>query len=365
MEQTDLYMGVDLHLKTQKLTLMDKEGNNKRKYKLLNEDRAALFNFYDSLPRSTSIVIEATYNWYWFIDFLEDMGFRPKLSHPKKTRIIAESALKNDDIDSEVLAHLDRLNFLPLSYLPSKEDRQLRELLRYRQYLVKIRTALKNRIHSSLAKLGIWHNFSDLFGKAGRDFLMNLDLSQPYRKPILEQLELVSLLDKKIADVEKIVKQQSCKNPSAQLISTAPGLGDLSALLLAVEIGPISRFRSYKKLIGLGGLSSTLSQSGDKTRYGHINKDSNPFIRWVLIEAVPKAIKKDPKLRACYSKILIKKGRAKAKIAVARKLLVAIYFILKNNQPYKLSHNLGKRTKKIYRLSPLVTLGANKATLSV
>lgn len=343
---------------------MDSQGENKQKIRLHNH-KEIISEFFEPFPRSSSISIEATYNWPWLVDLLEAMDFKPKLAHPKKVRIIAESTVKTDKIDSEVLAHLDRLNFLPLSYIPSKQDRGLRELLRYRQYLVKIRTALKNRIHSSLAKLGIWYSFSDLFGKAGREFLMNLDLEPAYKRPILEQLEFISLLDKRITEVEKTVKPQSHENPSAQIIGTAPGLGDLSALLLAIEIGPINRFRTHKKLVSLGGLSSTVSQSADRTKHGHINKDSNPFIRWVLIEAVPKAIKKDPKLKACYSKVLIKKGKAKAKIAIARKLLVAIYFMLKNNQPYKISHNINKKTKRIYRLSPLVTLGANKATLSV
>lgn len=360
MQKTEPFVGVDLHLKTSQITTMDSQGENKEKVKLFN-DKEEIIEFFDPLPRSASISIEATYNWPWLVDLLEDMGFSPKLVHPKKVRIIAESTVKTDKIDSEVLAHLDRLNFLPLSYIPSKEDRRIRELLRYRQYLVKIRTALKNRIHSSLAKLGIQHQFSDLFGTAGREFLIDLDLHPAYKKPILEQLELVSLLDEKIAGVEKIIKEQSQQNPSAQIITTAPGLGNLSALHLAIEIGPVNRFKNYKKIVSFAGLSSTVSQTGEKTHYGHINKDSNPFIRWVLIEAVPKAIKKDPKLRACYYKILIKKGQANAKIAVARKLLIAIYFMLKNREPYKLCHNfnLNKSTKQISRLNPLRMQGTN------
>jgi len=337
---------------------MDSQGNNQQKVKLSN-DKQEIISFFNQLPRSASIAIEATYNWPWLVDTLEDLGFTPKLAHPKKVRIIAESAIKTDDVDSEALAHLDRLNFLPLSYIPSQEDRQLREQLRYRQYLVKIRTALKNRIHSTLAKLGIFHQFSDLFGKAGREFLVNIDMNPAYKTPIIEQLELITLLDKKIDAAEKsVVKEQIAGNPAFSLMRTIPGIGSLSAALLTIEIGPISRFRHYKKLISFGGLCSTISQSANKTRYGHINRDSNPFIRWVLIEAVPKAIKKDAKLAAYYHKIMIKKGKAKAKIAIARKLLIALYFMLKNNESYGLAHNINKTTKKIYRLNPVLTLGA-------
>ena len=99
--------------------------------------------------------MEATRNWYWMSDFIEGIGLKPILAHPKKVRIIAEATVKTDKIDSKVLAHLERVNFLPMSYIPTKEIRDVRELLRYRMSLVVVRTSLKNRAHSVLAKMGV------------------------------------------------------------------------------------------------------------------------------------------------------------------------------------------------------------------
>lgn len=356
MEQPNLYIGVDLHLRTQNVTVMDKMGNNKQKFKFLNDDRDGLFNFYNSLPRTSSIAIEATYNWPWFVDFLEDMDHNPKLSHPKKTRIIAESALKSDDIDSEVLAHLDRLNYLPLAYIPSKGERSLRELLRMRLFFVKIRTSLKNRTHSLLAKWGICHCYSDLFGKAGREFLKNLTLDIMRKETLTKHIDAIIYIDEQIHQMEKLIKGEIKDNPIANLLMTIPGIGPFLAFLLAIEIGPITRFASFKKLVSYSGLSSRIHQSADKLRYGHINKDSNFFIRWALIEAVDHAIRKDPKLYSLYNKVMYKKGKSKARIAIARKLLISIYFMLKDNEPYRLSHNFQKKTK-VYRLSPCAPTG--------
>lgn len=358
---SELYVGVDLHLKTLHLSVMDSKGNIQEKRKL-PAHRDIVSCYLDNFPLSTSISVEATRNWHWFVELLEEKNFTPKLVHPKKVRLIAEAAIKTDDIDSEVLAHLDRLNFLPLSYIPSSEERCLRELLRMRAYLVKIRTALKNRVYALLAKLNLSYHLTDLFGKRGRLFLKELNLKSEYQHSLNTQLEAIDYLDNKINDINKLLNKNIELNPQAKLLITIPGLGKLLALLLAVEIGPISRFRNHKKLISLAGLSSRISQSDNKTYYGHINKDSNPYIRWALIEAVPHVVKKDPKYRAYYQKIAFKKGRQKAKVAVAKKLLVAIYYMLKNNSPFKLSHNLSLNTKKMSRLSPYNLTGNPQST---
>ncbi len=127
---------------------------------------------------------------------------------------------------------------------------------------------------------------------------------------------------------------------------------------MAAEIADIKRFKNYKKLCAYAGLSSTIRQSADKIHHGHINKNSNKYIRYVLIEAVPKAIKKDPELYSFYMKVLRKRGRNRAKIAVARKLLISIYFMLRDDCDYHL-----RRTNYISRVNPRAKLGAKAAPL--
>jgi transposase len=117
------------------------------------------------------VTIEAVRNWYWLYELLEELGVAVKLVHPRKVRLIAESKNKSDKVDALVLAQLERTDYLPQAYIPPRPVRDMRELLRYRLVLVRLRTSLKNRIHALLDKLGIQQSFTDLFGKAGRKFL--------------------------------------------------------------------------------------------------------------------------------------------------------------------------------------------------
>lgn len=162
---------------------------------------------------------------------------------------------------------------------------------------MKIRTSLKNRAHSVLAKMGVRHSFSDVFGGAGLKFLEELKLPEIYRYELDGHIRLIEGIKKPGADVEKKLKVYVKKeSEDAKLLMTVPGISYFSALLLAAEIGSIGRFRSYRKPCAYGGLVATTEESGDKVHQGHIIKDANRYIKWCLIEAVDHAIRKDPKL---------------------------------------------------------------------
>lgn len=353
------HVGVDLHKNFSQATVIDDEGKVLGKRRLWN-DPDILEHYFSGLPKGSPVVMEATRNWYWMADFVEGMGLKLILAHPKKVRIIAEATVKTDKIDSEVLAHLERTNFLPMSYIPPKEIRDVRELLRYRMSLVKIRTSLKNRAHSVLAKMGVRHSFSDVFSGAGLKFLNELNLPEIYRYELGGYTTLIGGIKKSVADAEKkiraYVKEES---EDARLLMTIPGISYFSALLLAAEIGSIGRFRSYRKLCAYGGVVATTQQSADKVHQGHISKDANKYIKWCLIEAVDHAIRKDPKLAALYQKVLRKKGKQKARVAVARKLLISIYYMLKNRTEYKIrqleKYYWGKTSARVSPVNILAT----------
>jgi transposase len=171
-----MYIGIDLHKKYSVVTTMDINGN------IINQKRVehnskALDNFLSSINENDNIAMEATINWYYFYELLESKTKNIALAHPAKTRIIAEAKVKNDKVDSKMLAHLLRTNLLPKAYIPSRETRDLRELLRYRASLVRFRTQIKNKIHAILSKNGTNSPYSDLFGKAGMVFLKQIELS--------------------------------------------------------------------------------------------------------------------------------------------------------------------------------------------
>ena len=347
------HVGVDLHKEFSQVTAMDDKGKILSKGKLEN-DADTLEEYFSKIPKGSPVVMEATRNWYWMSDFVEEMGLKPILAHPKKVRIIAEATVKTDKIDSEVLAHLERTNFLPISYIPPKEIRDVRELLRYRMSLVVVRTSLKNRASSVLAKMGVRHSFSDAFSGAGLKFLKELKLPEIYRYELDGYIKLVEDIKKPVADIEKKIKR--CvkeESEDARLLMTIPGISYFSALLLAAEIGDIGRFRSYRKLCAYGGVVATTDQSAEKVHQGHIIRDANKYIKWCLIEAVNRggAVRKDPKLSSLYNKVLRKKGKPKARVAVARKLLISIYYMLKNRTEYEVRHR-GKYGRTICHIKP-------------
>jgi len=316
---------------------MDRDGSLIDEQKLYHSEEDRLHKYFESLPKDSSVSLEATRNWYWLVDYLQDLGLSVNLVHAKKARIIAESTIKTDKIDARVLAHLDRSNFLPKAYIATKETRHKRELLRYYISLVKIRSSIKNRVHAILAKNNVQHNFTDLFGTSGTQFLESLELPAIFKAEIDGYSELLVNIKQRIKDAQSLIKEQCATSPYVTRLMTIPGISYYTALLLASEIADINRFSNYKKLCSYAGLVSSTHQSADKTHHGHIIKDSNKYIRYALIEAVLHTIRKDPELYRFYARIQRAKGTAKARIAAARKLLIYIYAMLKNDTDYK--HN--------------------------
>lgn len=350
------YIGVDFHMQHSSVACMDKEGNIMDERKLYHTNRKEVIDYFSCFDKDTSVALEATRNWYWFVDCLQELNLNVKLVHAKKARIIAESTIKTDKLDARVLAHLNRSNFLPEAYIADKETRFNRELLRYYMSLVKIRSSIKNRVHSILAKNNIRHGFTDLFGKAGLLFLNTLELPAVFREELTGYLGILNHLKERINDATCKIRTKCAENRYVKRLLTVPGIGYFSALLLASEIADINRFPTMRKFCSYAGLTSSTHQSADKTYHGHIIKDSNKYIRYALVEAVLKAIPKDPRLWSIYTNLKQKKGHNKAKIAVAHRMCMYIYAMLKNDTDYRI--NATSKRYKLYQVTSKTKLGA-------
>lgn len=327
-----LYCGVDFHKRFSYVTTMSEQGKNKEQIKVFNGE---LPRFFDSLQDEVKVAVEATSNWYHFYELIEEKVLSIELAHPLKTRAIAEAKIKTDKIDSTILAHLLRTNLLPTSYIPPKEVRDTRELLRYRASLVRLRTQIKNKIHALLLKNGISYQFSDLFGKGGLKFLKELPLREAYRIPLdgyIKALENLSLL---IKEISSRIDNLADKDDNVKLLMTIPGIGAYSAMLIMSEIGDINRFHSKKHLSSYAGLVPSTKSSADKTRHGHIIGAGSKWLRWILIEAAQKAHLYKGPLYSFYQRIRYKKGHQKAVVALARKLSVITYYMLKNKVTFQ------------------------------
>jgi transposase len=324
-----------MHKKYSKVIWTDDAGTILGRQTLYHEDKDALQDFFQSLPQPATVAMEATRSWYWLHDLMQGEGLQVKLAHPLKTKLIGEAKIKTDTIDAQVLAQLERTGFLPESYIPPPSVRDHRELLRYRLLLVATRIRLKNRVHDLVDKQGITHPFSDLFGTRGRAFLQSLVLPPLSQKELQRLMELITYLDQQIKSAEKDIKALLKQDPRGELLLTIPGVSHLTTYLLLAEIGDPHRFPSAKKLCSYAGIIPSTHQSGGKTHHGSITKQGNKFIRWAMVEAANIAIRKDPALQAFYEKLKRSKGSGIAKVAVARKLLVAVFHILKKEEAYR------------------------------
>lgn len=353
------YIGVDFHMQFSFVSVMDSNGTIIEQRQLSHLDVPGIREFFSRFAPDASVSVEATRSWYWFVDLLQNLGLSVNLVHPKKTRIIAESTIKTDKIDASVLAHLDRCQFLPKAFIPDLQSRSFRELLRYRLSLVKFKTATKNKIHALLAKLNIHHAFSDLFGKAGLDFLNTAVIPDVFRLELNGYINLLDHLQDSLCAVDLVIKNSCAVSPMAARLSNIPGLGNFSALLLTAEIADIHRFPSFKKFCSYSGLAPSTHQSGSKIYHGRVIKDSNAYIRYTLIEAVSHAIRKDKSLSWFYQRIAQKHGSNKARVATARKLAKIIYFMLSRNQDY-----YPNKTIFHSRVSPYAKLGTGITSLA-
>jgi transposase len=174
MSNPTRWVGIDLHRRRSQIAIIDEHGELTLQ-KRVPTGRETITELLGD-PGSTHVALEATYGWEWLAELLEEAGYDLHLAHPLRTRAIASARVKTDAIDAKTLAHLLRTGFLPEAYIAPRELRDLRELLRHRATLTRMRSAVKNRVHAILAKHGIAREHSDLFGKGGREFLEQLQL---------------------------------------------------------------------------------------------------------------------------------------------------------------------------------------------
>jgi transposase len=270
-------------------------------------------------------------------DTLEAEGWTVEIADAQKVKGLAPLACKTDKIDSLVLATLSHRDLVPAIWLPDPRVRSERELARFRLHLVKHRSALKNRIHSTLINFGRPCPVTDLFGVEGRKLLERLEVPEPWRANLTAALELIDDLDRQIAEVNRRLKAGHADHPYIPLLMSAPGIGWVLAFTIAAEVGQIERFASPEKLTGYTGLCPRVNQSGESDRRGPLTKHGPTYLRWALLEATMHALK-HPAYRKRYQRNKRRLGKQRgakvAQIDVARRLCHAIWHMLTRNEEF-------------------------------
>lgn len=331
-----VYIGCDQHKQFCQLAVLNESGALIEEKKFFHNDPQMLRHYFASLPAGSQMAIEASGFEPWLADFAQTVGIRVHLSHPLKTRAIAEAKIKTDKVDARTLAKLLQTDFLPQAYLATPEIRRKRYFLRFRLCLNRYRSSLKNRVHSLLHYLGIQPPVvTDLFGIRGRDFLNSLALEEGYREALHGYLALLDMTEVRIHSLQKRLTAYAKESPEAQLLQTIPGVGVLLAQVILAEIGTLSRFSAPEKLCSYAGLVPSLHQSGQTLYHGPCPKQGNKFLRWAMVEVAQVAVRKDPLLKAFYDRVKRKKGSQKAIVAAARKMLIIVFHVLSKKEPYR------------------------------
>ena len=329
-----LHAGMDMHKRFSVVTVVDDSGKEVVTGKHLENQEKELLGFFKGLGEDVRVVLEAGQNWMWMCDLLDDYGIENILCHPLKTRAIATAKIKTDKLDSRILSQLLRADFIPQAYKPDAEIRALRELMRYRAFLVRERTKTKNAVHALLTRGNIQHPWSDLFGRAGLAYLKDLALPAQKRFLLDGYLGVLANLTQEISRVDKKISGEYRASGDARLLATMPGVGPLLALFILAEVGDISRFHTAKQLSSHAGLVPSTSQSGGRVRHGRITRQGSPWLRWALVEAAIHASRYPGPLRDHYLRLKRKKGNKIARVAVARKMSTYLFYMLKEGKTY-------------------------------
>ncbi|MFZ0381849.1 MAG: IS110 family transposase [Solirubrobacteraceae bacterium] len=283
-------------------------------------------------------VVESMNGARFVHDELVGHGWEVLVADAQKVKGLAPLACKTDKIDSRVLAELSFRDLVPAIWLPTPELRQERERSRWRLHLVKHRSILKNRVHSTLIAFGHQVPMADLFGIAGRRLLGGLDIPEPWRGHVDASIALIDDLELRISEIEHELKRSGADHRYLPLLLTAPGIGWITGFTIAAEIGDINRFLTPVKLTGYTGLCPRVKQSGDMDQRGPVSKHGPRYLRWGLMEAAIAAsshpLYKD-RYQATKRRLGRQRGAKVAQIELARKLTEAIWYMLTRNQPFK------------------------------
>jgi len=338
-----LIIGCDLHTRYQVMAMLESETGETLTRRLQHENGEARA-FYASLPAPARVGMEATGYTQWFERLMAELGHELWVGDAAAIRARAVRRQKTDTRDAEHLLELLSTQRFPRLWIPSPEQRDLRQLLKHRHKLVTMVTALKNQLHFLALSQGVCRK-SKLWSERGRKELESLSLDPWASRRRQELLALLEQLQPQIAALDTAVEQAAAADPAALDLMTQKGVGPVTALAFVLTLGPVQRFQNSRQVVSYLGLNPSEYSSGGRQRLGSISKQGNSMMRWLLVEAAHTAARFDPELRRKYQRLKFRRGGSVAKVALARRLAVRLYWRLRQRaaeaQPVRMPGSSG------------------------
>jgi transposase len=327
-----IIIGCDFHSRFQQIAMLDPTTGEIIERRLEHETGEAE-KFYASLPGPARVGVEATIRAQWFERVLSRHGHELWTGDAAEISAARVRKQKTDSRDALHILDLLLTNRFPRIWMPSPAERDLRHLLRHRHKLVGYRTSVMNQLHGLAMSQGLCRK-RKLWSRVGRQELEALTLDPWASRRRQELLQLLDRLNPWIAELDRAVKEEAERRPEALCLMKQPGVGPVTALSFVLTIGPIRRFPRSKHVVSYLGLNPREESSGGKQRLGSISKQGNSMLRYLLVEAAQVASQSDPELRRHYLRLKFRRGHsAVAKVAIARKLAVRLYWKLREASP--------------------------------
>jgi len=330
-----LYTGFDLHSTNTYVGVIDEDGKRIWKKKLRNDPSLIVAALRSLKEDIIGIVVESTYNWYWLVDLMIEEGYRVHLANP--SRVQQYSGLKHGDDEDDAfwLAEMLRLKILPEGYIYPKEQRPLRDLLRKRGHLVRLRTSLMQSLQNILARnIGAKMNANHMKALrtdhvtpllAGND---DLSLAGKVSKDAIDDLT------RQIKAIEVVVEKRIDIRRPYDLLLSLPGVGRVLALTIMMETGPIDRFPEVGNYVSYCRKVPAARFSNDKKKGTSNRKNGNKYLSWAYGEAAELARRFDSAARAYYNRKLRRTNAPVAHSALAHKLARAAYYMMRDGVPF-------------------------------
>lgn len=326
-----LIIGCDFHPRFQQIAYLDQESGEYGERRLSHPEQAV--EFYRSLPgRAVRIGLEATGNYRWFRRLLSELGQDMLLGDPSAIHATIPRRQQTDKRDARHILKLLVEDRFPAIWLAPVENEEVRQLLLHRCRLVQLRTRVKNQLDAMAKNEGMLG--PRVWRQKRRQQIEALPLSGWRAEQRKDLLALLDEFDQRIQPLDEAVRKVAAENVEACQLMTHPGVGPIVALAYALTIGDWQRFPRGKQVASYLGLIPEEASSSNKRRLGHISKQGNGLVRWLLAEAATIAQRHDPSWHRQYVRLSMQKHHGVAKLAIAHKLAVRLYWMLRSGQNY-------------------------------